>query len=75
MLNSRVLPKYLTDNLVHRLLRVDLERKALTDLTPANDRLFLDGGAVHFDVTRCAEIGSAGVPRCGGQCYALPTAG
>jgi dipeptidyl aminopeptidase/acylaminoacyl peptidase len=43
--------KYLTDNLVHRLLRIDLETKALTDLTPGSDRLFLNSGEVHFDVS------------------------
>src|SRR3954471_16854158 len=42
---------YLTDNLVHRLLRVDLATKALTDLTPAAARLFLNSGDVHFDIS------------------------
>ena len=47
----RYFDKWLTDNNVHRLLRVDLETKALTDLTPTVDRLFLSSGEVHFDVS------------------------
>src|SRR4051812_42774635 len=47
----RYFDKYLTDNLVQRLLRVDLETKALTDLTPACDRLFLPSVEVHFDIS------------------------
>jgi dipeptidyl aminopeptidase/acylaminoacyl peptidase len=43
--------KWLTDNNVHRLLRIDLETKALTDLTPTVDRLFLSSGEVHFDIS------------------------
>ena len=43
--------KYLTDNLVHRLVRVDLATKTITDLTPGADRLFLNSGEVHFDVS------------------------
>lgn len=43
--------KYLTDNLVHRLLRVDVATKALTDLTPKADRLFLNSGEVHYDIS------------------------
>jgi Tol biopolymer transport system component len=39
------------DNNVHRLLRIDLETKALTDLTPTVDRLFLSSGEVHFDIS------------------------
>ena len=47
----RYFDKYLTDNLVQRLVRVDLETKALTDLTPACDRLFLPSVEVHFDIS------------------------
>jgi dipeptidyl aminopeptidase/acylaminoacyl peptidase len=43
--------KWLTDNNVNRLLRIDLETKALTDLTPTVDRLFLSSGEVHFDIS------------------------
>jgi dipeptidyl aminopeptidase/acylaminoacyl peptidase len=43
--------KYITDVVAHRLLRVDLETKALTDLTPSVDRLFLNSGEIHYDVS------------------------
>src|SRR3954470_8360139 len=52
----RYFDHYLTDNLVHRLLRVDLATKALTDLTPAADRLFLNSGDVHFDISPDGKI-------------------
>jgi dipeptidyl aminopeptidase/acylaminoacyl peptidase len=47
----RYFDHYLTDNLVHRLLRIDLATKAITDLTPAADRLFLNSGDIHFDIS------------------------
>ena len=47
----RYFDKYLTDNVVQRLLRIDLDTKALTDLTPTVDRLFLPSVEVHFDVS------------------------
>ena len=40
----------LTDNLANRLLRIDVTSKALTDLTPKYDRLFLPSGEVRFDI-------------------------
>ncbi|MBA2430837.1 MAG: S9 family peptidase [Chthoniobacterales bacterium] len=42
--------RYLTDNLANRLLRVDLATKAITDLTPGVDRLFLNSGDIHYDI-------------------------
>ncbi|HEX8680079.1 MAG TPA: S9 family peptidase, partial [Chthoniobacterales bacterium] len=47
----RYFDKYLTDVVAHRLLRVDLATKALTDLTPSVDRLFLNSGEFHYDVS------------------------
>jgi hypothetical protein len=40
----------LTDNLANRLLRIDLDSKRLTDLTPGYPRLFTPSGEVRFDV-------------------------
>ena len=40
----------LTDNLANRLLKIDVASKALTDLTPEYDRLFLPSGEVRFDI-------------------------
>ena len=40
----------LTDNFANRLLKVDVASKALTDLTPKHDRLFLPSGEVRFDI-------------------------
>ena len=79
----RYFDKYLTDNLVHRLLRVDLETKALTDLTPGADRLFLNSGEVHFDVapdgkTIALEFNSTPAPFRdfpNGDIYLIPTDG
>jgi dipeptidyl aminopeptidase/acylaminoacyl peptidase len=45
---------WLTDNLAHRLLKVDLATKAVTDLTPEWNRLF------HFDGTAGFEISPDG---------------
>lgn len=47
----RFFDHYITDGVAHRLLRVDLASKALTDLTPSVDRLFLNSGEFHFDVS------------------------
>ncbi len=46
----RYFDKNLTDQLANRLLRVDLASKALTDLTPGFDRLFMASGEVRFDI-------------------------
>jgi dipeptidyl aminopeptidase/acylaminoacyl peptidase len=46
----RFFDRNLTDNLANRLLKVDLDSKALTDLTPKYDRLFAPSGEVRFDV-------------------------
>ena len=40
----------LTDNLANRLLKIDVASKALTDLTPKYDRLFMPSGEVRFDI-------------------------
>jgi dipeptidyl aminopeptidase/acylaminoacyl peptidase len=40
----------LTDNLANRLLKIDVASKALTDLTPKQDRLFAPSGEVRFDI-------------------------
>ncbi len=42
---------WLTDGHAHRLVRVDLETKALTDLTPGWDRLFSLDGTASFEVS------------------------
>ena len=47
----RYFDKNLTDNLANRLLRIDVASKALTDLTPKYDRLFLPSGEVRFDIS------------------------
>ncbi|MEY2562327.1 MAG: hypothetical protein QOH88_520 [Verrucomicrobiota bacterium] len=47
----RYFDHYITDLVAHRLLRVDLTTKALTDLTPSVDRLFLNSGEFHYDVS------------------------
>lgn len=47
----RYFDHYITDEVAHRLLRVDLATKALTDLTPGVDRLFLNSGEFHYDVS------------------------
>ncbi len=46
----RYFDHYITDVVAHRLLRVDVATKALTDLTPSVDRLFLNSGEFHYDV-------------------------
>ena len=40
----------LTDKLANRLLKIDVASKALTDLTPNYDRLFVPSGEVRFDI-------------------------
>lgn len=47
----RYFDHYITDRVAHRLLRIDLATKALTDLTPKVDRLFLNSGEFHYDVS------------------------
>ena len=47
----RYFDHYITDVVAHRLVRVDLATKALTDLTPSVDRLFLNSGEFHYDVS------------------------
>lgn len=47
----RFFDHYITDVVAHRLLRVDVTTKALTDLTPNVDRLFLNNGEFHYDVS------------------------
>ncbi len=47
----RYFDHYITDVVASRLLRVDLATKSLTDLTPKVDRLFLNSGEFHFDVS------------------------
>lgn len=47
----RFFDRNLTDNLAHRLLKVDVASKALTDLTPNYDRLFSPSGEVRFDIS------------------------
>ncbi len=42
---------WLTDNHAHRLVRLDLATKTLTDLTPAWDRLFQLDGTANFEVS------------------------
>lgn len=46
----RFFDRNLTDNLANRLLKIDVDSKALTDLTPGYDRLFAPSGEVRFDV-------------------------
>lgn len=46
----RYFDQYLTDNLAHRLVRVDLATKAIKDLTPKVERLFQNSGSVNFDI-------------------------
>ncbi|MFL6594687.1 MAG: prolyl oligopeptidase family serine peptidase [Chthoniobacterales bacterium] len=47
----RYFDHYITDPVAHRLLRVDVATKALTDLTPSVDRLFINSGEFHYDVS------------------------
>ena len=47
----RYFDHYITDVVAQRLLRVDLATKALTDLTPKIDRLFLNSGEFRYDVS------------------------
>jgi dipeptidyl aminopeptidase/acylaminoacyl peptidase len=47
----RYFDHYITDVVANRLLRVDIATKALTDLTPSVDRLFLNSGEFHYDVS------------------------
>ena len=47
----RYFDKYITDIVANRLVRVDLASKALTDLTPSVDRLFLNSGEIHYDIS------------------------
>ncbi len=46
----RYFDRNLTDNLANRLLKIDVDSKALTDLTPKYDRLFAASGEVRFDI-------------------------
>ena len=46
----RFFDRNLTDNLANRLLKIDVGSKALTDLTPKQDRLFAPSGEARFDV-------------------------
>lgn len=46
----RFFDKNLTDNLANRLLKIDVDSKVLTDLTPKYDRLFAASGEVRFDI-------------------------
>lgn len=46
----RYFDKNLTDQLANRLVRIDLASKALTDLTPGFDRLFMASGEVRFEI-------------------------
>lgn len=46
----RFFDKNLTDKLANRLVRVDLASKALTDLTPGFDRLFMASGEVRYEI-------------------------
>ncbi len=46
----RVFDKNVTDLLANRILKVDVESKALTDLMPSYDRPFSAVGTVQFDV-------------------------
>jgi dipeptidyl aminopeptidase/acylaminoacyl peptidase len=46
----RFFDRNLTDNLANRLLKIDVASKALTDLTPKQDRLFAPSGEVRFDI-------------------------
>ncbi len=41
---------YLTDGYVSHIMKVDVETKALTNLTPTMDRLFSSDGSVSFDI-------------------------
>lgn len=43
--------RWLTDNLAHRLVRVDLATRRLTDLTPASAQLFSVTGDVSFELS------------------------
>ncbi|MDQ6654691.1 MAG: S9 family peptidase [Verrucomicrobiota bacterium] len=47
----RYFDHYITDEVANRLLRVDLATKALTDLTPKVDRLFVNSGEFHYDLS------------------------
>ncbi len=52
----RYFDHYITDDVANRLLRIDLTTKALTDLTPKVDRLFLNSGELHFDVSADGKL-------------------
>jgi len=47
----RYFDKNLTDKLANRLLRIDLDSKQVTDLTPSYDRAFTPGGETRFDIS------------------------
>jgi dipeptidyl aminopeptidase/acylaminoacyl peptidase len=47
----RYFDRYLTDNLAHRLVLVDVTTKAVRDLTPGVDRLFDNSGEVRYDIS------------------------
>jgi len=47
----RFFDRYLTDNLAHRLVLVDVAAKTFKDLTPGVDRLFNHSGDVFFDIS------------------------
>jgi dipeptidyl aminopeptidase/acylaminoacyl peptidase len=42
---------WLTDDLAHRLLKVDLATRSVTDLTPGWDRLFAFDGSADFEIS------------------------
>jgi dipeptidyl aminopeptidase/acylaminoacyl peptidase len=46
----RYFDRYLTDDLVHRLVRVDVETGTVRDLTPGYDRRFTIDGEMAYDV-------------------------
>jgi dipeptidyl aminopeptidase/acylaminoacyl peptidase len=47
----RYFDHYLTDDHVHRLVRVDVETKAVRDLTPGYDRRFTIDGEMAYDIS------------------------
>jgi dipeptidyl aminopeptidase/acylaminoacyl peptidase len=47
----RYFDRYLTDDHANRLVRVDVETKAIRDLTPVYDRRFTVDGEVEYDVS------------------------